>query len=179
MKKFAAFLLLCLLIICPAMAEEPAVENGVYTSVVETGESQMTVTVTLDESLIKGISLTADEEEIDVSAPEVTGLLQAIVTGQTLAVDVNSAECTGVCEAILCGVEDCVRQAGCDVERLRTHHLCQNQHGYHHVDGCASHAGAGHHGGGHHTSNKGGSHHSSSQSGGHHGGSSGHNKGHH
>ncbi len=78
----------------------------------------MTVEVEFDDAAIKSVVVTDHKETPAISDKAISDLPRAIVEHQSLAVD-TVAGATYTSKAILAGVEDCVTQAGGDVEALK------------------------------------------------------------
>lgn len=91
---------------------------GTYTSVAKGNNGDVTVEVVFDANAIVSVTVKDHKETQGISDPAIEKIPQGIVTGQTLAVDVISGA-TNTSNAILTAVEDCVKQAGGDIDALK------------------------------------------------------------
>ena len=125
MKKFVAMLLAAAMMMTlaacgGAASSAPAVEvlykAGTYTAQ-EQGMHDLTVSVTVSDNKIEKVEV--EHQETDgIGAPVVDDFCKTIVEIQGIGLDaVTGATLTS--EAVLAGVEDCLKQAGADVEALK------------------------------------------------------------
>lgn len=119
MARFTKWLALCLcaVLMVPALAAAEYTA-GAYTAVSEGHNGALTVEVTFAEDKIESVTVTEHVETAGIADPALEKIPEEIVAGQTLAVDTVSGA-TVTSEAILAGVENCVVQAGGDVEALK------------------------------------------------------------
>ncbi len=110
-------LLLALVIMVFAMPAS-AYTAGVYTASASGNNGAMTVEVTFADGVIESVKVLEHSETPGLSDPAIERIPSAIVENQSLAVDVVSGA-TNTSKAILAAVEDCVKQAGGDVEALK------------------------------------------------------------
>lgn len=99
---------------------------GEYTATVEGRNGDVTVTAKFSDSAIESVTVGEHAETAGIADPAIERLPQAIVDGQTLKVDtVTGATLTS--NAILEAVEDCVTQAGGDVEYLKANTIATEE----------------------------------------------------
>ncbi|WP_018751797.1 FAD-dependent oxidoreductase [Paenibacillus sanguinis] len=91
---------------------------GTYTAVAKGNNGDVTVEVVFDANQIVSVTVKDHKETPGISDPAMKKIPEGIVTGQTLAVDVVSGA-TNSSNAILTAVEDCVKQAGGDIDALK------------------------------------------------------------
>lgn len=91
---------------------------GTYTATAAGNNGDVTVEVVFDENSIVSVTVKGNNETEGLSDTPFERIPQQIVEGQTLAVDVVSGA-TNSSKAILAAVEDCVKQAGGDVDALK------------------------------------------------------------
>ncbi|GIO38381.1 urocanate reductase [Paenibacillus antibioticophila] len=91
---------------------------GTYTAAAKGNNGDITVEVVFDANAIVSVTVKDHKETQGISDPAIEKIPQGIVTGQTLAVDVVSGA-TNTSNAILAAVEDCVKQAGGDIDVLK------------------------------------------------------------
>lgn len=91
---------------------------GEYTAVADGKNGPVEVTVTFDEHSIISVQVGEHSETEGIADAAIERVPQQIVDGQTLAIDGVSGASL-IVNAILAGVEDCVAQAGGDVEALK------------------------------------------------------------
>ena len=123
-KALAACLLAFSLAACSPSpkTEEPAAgqyKAGTYTASAQGNNGPVELEVTFTSDAIASVVVKSQQETEAIASAPLASIPQAIVEGQTLAVDVVSGA-THTSEAILAAVEDCVSQAGGDVEALKT-----------------------------------------------------------
>ena len=123
-KALAACLLAFSLAACSGTPknEEPAAgqyKAGTYTASAQGNNGPVELEVTFTADAITSVVVKSQQETEAIASAPLTSIPQAIVDGQTLAVDVVSGA-THTSEAILAAAEDCVAQAGGDVEALKT-----------------------------------------------------------
>lgn len=132
-KKFS-FLMLGLIMVLNVVAcsnsgkdnnakSEPAsgsvtYKAGTYTAKAEGNNGDVTVEVVFDDHSIVSVTVKEHSETSGLSDAPIERIPQQIVDGQTLAVDVVTGA-TNSSKAILAAVEDCVKQAGGDVDALK------------------------------------------------------------
>lgn len=92
---------------------------GKYTSSKDGKNGPVAVEVEFSENSIVSVTVGEHTETAGLADPAIERIPEAIVTGQTLNVDTVSGA-TLTSNAILEAVEDCVTQAGGDVEALKT-----------------------------------------------------------
>ncbi|WP_071392956.1 FAD-dependent oxidoreductase [Bacillus tuaregi] len=102
-----------------ASGKEALYKAGTYTATASGNNGDVTVEVEFDESNIVSVSVKEHKETPGLSDTPIERIPQGIVDGQTLAVDTVSGA-TNTSKAILTAVEDCVKQAGGDVDALKT-----------------------------------------------------------
>jgi len=93
-------------------------QPGTYSASAKGMNGDVTVEVIFTESAIKQVQVTSHQETDGIWETPVNSIPKAIVEGQTLNVEVVSGA-TMTSNAILKAVEDCVRQAGGDVDALK------------------------------------------------------------
>ncbi len=91
---------------------------GAYTASGSGNNGQVKVEVTFAEGAIESVKVLEHAETAGLSDPAIERIPQAIVEKQSLAVD-TVAGATNTSKAILQAVEDCVVQAGGDVQALK------------------------------------------------------------
>lgn len=93
------------------------VQGGIYTASAAGRNGDVTLTVTISDGKITDIQFESVETEtIGVAAME--ALTEQVLDNQSLGMDMISGA-TLTCQAYLTALEDCVKQAGLDVEALR------------------------------------------------------------
>ncbi len=130
-KTFMMILLIFALVLTSACsASKPAdtskeneVKNeifkaGTYTATADGNNGPVTVSVTFDTEKIVSVKVDSHKETPGISDAAIEKIPAAIVEGQTLAVDTVSGA-TNSSKAILAAVEDCIKQAGGDLESLK------------------------------------------------------------
>lgn len=127
MRKIVAFLLSITLLVCAGCSglaedKQPAgltFKAGTYTAEADGRNDKIQIEVTFDDTSIVSVNVLAHKETPGISDAPLARIPAQIVEKQSLAVDaVASATLTS--NAILAAVEDCVLQAGGDVEALKT-----------------------------------------------------------
>ncbi|MBQ4901795.1 FAD-dependent oxidoreductase [Paenibacillus sp. Marseille-P2973] len=91
---------------------------GTYTAKAAGNNGDVTVEVVFDENSIISVTVKDNSETEGLSDKALERIPQQIVDGQTLAVDMVSGA-SNSSKAILAAVEDCVKQAGGDVDALK------------------------------------------------------------
>lgn len=125
MKKnqFLKFLtLVCVMILLVSMtvcAQADAYKAGTYTAAGSGNNGPVTVSVELDAEEIKSVTVTEHKENPGICDKAISDVPAAIVEYQALSVDTISGA-TNTSKAILAAVEDCIAQAGGDVEALKS-----------------------------------------------------------
>ncbi|HWQ51238.1 MAG TPA: FAD-dependent oxidoreductase [Terriglobales bacterium] len=92
---------------------------GTYTASAPGRVDPIVVETVFSENAILQVKVTKHNETRNVSTPAIERIPAEIVENQSLAVDVVTS-CTVTSNAILAAVQDCVKQAGGDVEKLLT-----------------------------------------------------------
>ncbi|MBE5962177.1 MAG: FAD-dependent oxidoreductase [Lachnospiraceae bacterium] len=92
---------------------------GTYTATATGNNGPVTVEVVFSETEIVSVEVKDNKETAGICDTPFTRIPEAIVSGQTLAVDTVTGA-TNSSNAVLTAVEDCVTQAGGDVEALKT-----------------------------------------------------------
>ena len=120
-KRLAAVVLACSmalsLVACGGGDKGDAKFTAGTYSAKTTGMKDMTVTVTVSDSEITDIKVEHEETE-GIGAPVVDEFTKTILDIQGIGLDVV-AGATLTSEALLAGVEDCLKQAGADVDALK------------------------------------------------------------
>lgn len=120
MRKVLSLLLtvamVCCLFAVPAMATTYAA--GTYTTSAQGNNGPIEVSVTVSDSAITAVEVTAHEETPGISDRPIAEIPAAIVENQSLAIDVVSGA-TNTSIAILAAVEEGIKQAGGDVDALK------------------------------------------------------------
>ena len=93
-------------------------QPGTYSASAKGMNGDVTVEVIFTQSAMKQVQVTSHQETDGIWETPVDSIPKAIVEGQTLNVETVSGA-TMTSNAILKAVEDCVRQAGGDVEALK------------------------------------------------------------
>lgn len=102
-----------------APTEAAIYQAGTYTSTVKGHNGDMTVEVEFDNMSILSVTILEHLESAGISDLALERIPQEVVDGQTLSVDaVSGATISSV--AVLTAIEDCVVQAGGDVDALKT-----------------------------------------------------------
>ena len=120
MKKLIALIVVMSMALACAtcLAEAPTYTPGTYTAEAFGMNGYVPVTVTVSESAIESIEIGDNYETPGVSAYAINQVPADIIANQSLAVDtVCGASMTS--RAILNATEDCLKQAGADVEALK------------------------------------------------------------
>ncbi len=126
MKKMVAVLLaltMVLSIVGCGTTSQPvanaAYTAGTYTASAKGNNGDVTVSVEFTEDAIKSVDVTKHNETKGICDDAIEKIPAAIVEKQALSVDAISGA-TNTSKAILAAVEDCVAQAGGDVEALKS-----------------------------------------------------------
>lgn len=98
--------------------ENAIYKAGTYTAAAKGHNADVTVEVTFDDNSIVLVKVKEHDETAGISDTPIERIPSEIVKGQTLAVDTVSGA-TFTSNAILAAVEDCVKQAGGDIESLK------------------------------------------------------------
>lgn len=91
---------------------------GTYTAEAQGKEGAVKVQVTFDKTKITDIKILSQSETAGIGGAAVNSITKQILDGQTLAVDAVSGATTSS-KAILTAVEDCVKQAGGNIQALK------------------------------------------------------------
>lgn len=118
MRRFICALLAALMLLSGTALAEASYTAGTYTASANGNNGPVTVEVTFSGTAIESVNVTNHSETAGICDVAMTRIPQAIVNGQTLVVDAV-AGATNSSKAILAAVEDCVMQAGGDVEALK------------------------------------------------------------
>ena len=130
-KKILSLLLCLAMIFSMAACSKPAepttvapteaaiYQAGTYTSTVKGHNGDMTVEVVFDNMSILSVTILEHVESAGISDLALERIPQEVVGGQTLSADVVSGA-TISSLAVLTAIEDCVIQAGGDVDALKT-----------------------------------------------------------
>lgn len=117
-KRFACALLAILMLVSSVALAEASYTAGTYTASANGNNGPVTVEVTFSDSAIESVTVKEHAETAGICDVAMERIPQAVVDGQTLAVDAVTGA-TNSSNAILAAVEDCVLQAGGDVESLK------------------------------------------------------------
>lgn len=101
-----------------AVSASALYKAGTYTATAAGNNGDVTVEVVFDDKSIVSVVVKEQSETKGLSDTPFERIPQQIVEGQTLAVDAVSGA-TNSSKAILTAVEDCVKQAGGDVDALK------------------------------------------------------------
>lgn len=99
-------------------AGDASYKAGTYTATTNGNNGPVTVSVEFDDSSIKTVEVTEHKETPGISDKAINDIPTSIVENQALSIDTVSGA-TNTSKAILAAVEDCVAQAGGDVEALK------------------------------------------------------------
>ncbi len=102
----------------PPQSENAIYKAGTYTATAKGHNGDVNVEVVFDDTSIVSIKVLEHAETAGIGDIAIDRLSEEIVTGQTLAVD-SVTGATFTSEAILSAVEDCIKQAGGNVEDLK------------------------------------------------------------
>lgn len=117
-KTLGILLALCLaLTAVPAAAQ--AYTAGTYTAEAQGNNGPVKVSVTVTDAEIASVEIVEHGETPGICDTPIERIPAKIVEGQTLAVDTVSGA-TNTSKAILAAAEDCLAQAGADIEALKT-----------------------------------------------------------
>ena len=115
-------LMLSLLMALSLMAGLPAaaegMTDGVYTAAAQGNNGPVEIEMTVESGVIANVAVLSHEETAVISDPAIERIPAAIVEGQTLAIDAVTGA-TNTSKAILQAAEDCLTQAGADVEAFK------------------------------------------------------------
>lgn len=120
-KKLTGVVLSAAMLLCGCSSSgNTAYKAGTYTGVSANGKNgDVTVEVKVTADKIESVTVTDHSETPGISDPAIERIPQAIVDGQTLAVDaVTGATITS--DAILEAAEEALKQAGADIDALKT-----------------------------------------------------------
>lgn len=99
-------------------SEEGIFKAGTYTGVGQGNNGEVKVEVTFDANSIVSVKVIEHSETPGISDPAIERIPGEIVENQSIAVDIVSGA-TNTSKAILAAVEDCIKQAGGDVEAFK------------------------------------------------------------
>lgn len=108
----------------PEPSDSATYKAGEYTASARGNYGDIPVTVTFSDTEILSITVGENQETPDIAKPVFEKLPKQIIEGQTLKVDVI-AGATNSCKGLLDAVEDCIMQAGGDVEALKNKDVAQ------------------------------------------------------
>lgn len=114
--------LMCVMFAIPAMAA--GYTAGTYTATAQGNNGPVEVKVTVSDTEIMAVEVTAHAETAGISDRPISDIPAAIVANQSLAIDTISGA-TNSSKAILAAAEDCIKQAGGDVEALKAVQVAQ------------------------------------------------------
>lgn len=95
-----------------------AYKAGTYTAEAKGKEGNIKVQVTFDNTKITDIKVLGQSETAGIGGAALKTITKQIIDGQTLAVDAVSGATTSS-QAIITAVEDCVKQAGGNIDALK------------------------------------------------------------
>ena len=116
-RKIISVLLCAMLALCGLTAAAEGA-SGAYTAEAQGNNGPVAVSVTFEDGAISAVEVTAHQETPGLCERPIAEIPEAIVKNQSLAVDTVSGA-TNTSKAILTAVEDCVKQAGGDVEAFK------------------------------------------------------------
>lgn len=102
----------------PSQSENAKYKAGAYTATAKGHNGDVNVEVVFDDTSIVSIKVLEHAETAGIGDIAIDRIPEEIATGQTLAVD-SVTGATFTSEAILAAVEDCIKQAGGNVEDLK------------------------------------------------------------
>ncbi len=118
LSTILALSIVFMMLTTPALAEAARFTAGTYYGQAEGKNGLVKLSVTVSADAILDVAIVEHAESPGLSDGAIEGIPAAIVEGQTLAVDaVASATITS--DAILAAVEDCLKQAGADIDALK------------------------------------------------------------
>lgn len=117
-KRLVCAVLVVLMVFSGSALAENTYTAGTYTASANGNNGPVTVEVVFSANAIERVNVTEHSETAGICDVAIERIPQSIVDGQTLAVDVVSGA-TNSSKAILAAVENCVLQAGGDVEMLK------------------------------------------------------------
>ena len=119
MSKLLALVLAAAMLMSMAVcAQAETYKAGTYTAVGQGNNGEVKVAVELDAESIKSVTVLEHKETPGISDKAISDLPASIVAHQALSVDTITGA-TNSSTAILAAVEDCILQAGGDVEALK------------------------------------------------------------
>lgn len=120
MRKFVSLMLVamlaCAAFTAPAMAAQYTA--GTYTAKADGNNGPVEVSVTVSDDAIVSVEIVSHAETAGIADRPIEEIPTTIVENQSLAVDAISGA-TNTSNAILAAVEDCIVQAGGDVDALK------------------------------------------------------------
>ncbi|WP_312811675.1 flavocytochrome c [Sedimentibacter sp.] len=109
----------------PSTPSDSAIyKAGEYTASAKGNFGDIPVTATFSDTEILSIVVGENQETPDIAKPVFEKLPKQIIDGQTLKVDMI-AGATNSCKGLLDAVEDCIKQAGGDIEALKNKEVAQ------------------------------------------------------
>lgn len=120
-KKLIALFLAVLMVLAlqaPVFAEGVTFQPGTYTAEAQGNGGPMKVSVTFSEDKIESVVVEESRETAGIGDVAAEKIIASIMDGQSLAVDAI-AGATATSKGLLSAIEDCVAQAGADVEALK------------------------------------------------------------
>ena len=120
-KWFAALLCVAMMLSCIGGVAE-GMKPGVYEGTAEGRNGALSVAVTVNETAIEAVQVTAHKETVGICEASIDQIPKAIVEYQSLAVDtISGATMTGT--AIIEATAAALAEAGADVEAFRTREI--------------------------------------------------------
>ncbi len=126
MRKVLSLILAAVMLLCvfsmPALAA--SYTAGSYTATVDGHNGPLEITVTVSDTAITDVKVTAHAETPGISDRPISEITAAIVENQSLAIDSISGA-TVTSKAILAAAEEAIKQAGGDVDALKAVEIAQ------------------------------------------------------
>lgn len=132
-KKIISLILCIMMVFSLASCATTPVEStsgsalykaGEYTASAKGNFGEIPVTVTFSDTEILSIKVGENQETPDIAKPVFDNLPKQIIDGQSLKVDMITGA-TNSSIGLLAAIEDCIKQAGGDVETLKTKDVVQ------------------------------------------------------
>ena len=125
MKRISS-LFVCLAILLTALmgsvttvsATDGGMKAGTYETVIKGHNGDIAISVTVDDSSIQDVSITAHQETPGIGDNAINSVAAQVKDGQTLNVDMVSGA-TITSATVLAGITQCLKDAGADVDALR------------------------------------------------------------